>query len=77
MDSLESNHDWFAALAYARLHDLCTEQGYLRRVGSAAGRILRETGAAPGRTQNPQYGWVNTYPSWVLKQAFSEVPPHV
>ncbi|QIZ36590.1 hypothetical protein [Saccharopolyspora sp. ASAGF58] len=60
-------------LGYAKLHDLPTAQGYLRRVGIAAGPVLRETGSAPGKTQHPAYGTVNTYPAWVLERAFADV----
>lgn len=73
VDTLEGNHDWFSALGYAKLHDLTSESGYLKRVGTVAGRILRAAGDTPGKTQHPAYGSVGTYPAWVLEQAFSEV----
>ncbi|SDZ44886.1 DNA-damage-inducible protein D, partial [Saccharopolyspora shandongensis] len=73
VEALEGAHDWFSALGYAKLHDLPTAQGYLRRVGIAAGRVLRETGSAPGKTQHPAYGTVNTYPAWALERAFAGI----
>ncbi|WP_158884070.1 hypothetical protein [Amycolatopsis anabasis] len=74
VDSIEGAHDWYSALAYARLHGFTTERTYLQRVGVHAGRILRQDGEQPGKTQHPAFGTVNTYPAWVLERAFAETP---
>jgi len=74
VDSIEGAHDWFSALAYARLNEFPTERTYLQRVGMRASQILREDGGSPGKTQHPAFGTVNTYPVWVLERAFVDVP---
>ncbi|HEV2782277.1 MAG TPA: hypothetical protein VGX25_23040 [Actinophytocola sp.] len=72
MDAIEGAHDWYSALAYARLNELPTDRVYLQRVGARAGRLLRAEGLEPGKTQHPAYGTVNTYPEWVLERAFAD-----
>lgn len=73
LDAIEGAHDWYSALAYAKLYSLPTERGFLAKVGTRAGQILRDSGSEPGKTQHPAYGTVNTYPDSVLACAFSEV----
>lgn len=73
LDAIEGAHDWYSALAYAKLYGLPTERGFLAKVGVRAGQILRDSGSEPGKTQHPAYGTVNTYPDSVLACAFSEV----
>lgn len=72
--AIEGAHDWMSALGYARINGFVTERTYLQRVGVRAGRILRQDGKQPGKTQHPAFGTVNTYPLWVLERAFGEVP---
>ncbi|WP_410633310.1 hypothetical protein [Amycolatopsis sp. cmx-4-83] len=72
--NVEGAHDWFAALAYAINAGLPTERGFLQRLGTRAGRILRAEGLTPGKAQHPAYGTVNTYPTWVLERAAAEMP---
>lgn len=69
MDGIEGRHDWFAALAYAKMSGLSTERGYLQRLGTAAGRISRRMGFEPAKTQHALYGFVNTYPIAALDGA--------
>jgi DNA-damage-inducible protein D len=69
MDGIEGKHDWFSALAYARINGLSTERGYLQRLGTAAGRISRRMAMEPGKTQHALYGAVNTYPIAALDAA--------
>lgn len=73
VESIEGAHDWWSALGYARMHELPTDRRYLQRIGLHAGRLLREDGGVPGKTQHPAYGTVNTYPEWALERAFAEV----
>lgn len=75
LDSIEGNHDWFAAVAYAKLHNLRSEANYLKRVGSRAAKLLRSQGQEPGQAQHPVWGKVNLYPTDVLAQAFAETQP--
>ncbi|GAA1455216.1 hypothetical protein [Nocardiopsis tropica] len=75
LDAIEGNHDWFAAVAYAKLHNLRSESNYLNRVGVRASKILRAQGQEPGRAQHPVWGKVNLYPVDVLAQAFAEIQP--
>lgn len=72
--AIEGAHDWMSALGYARVNGFVTERTYLQRVGVRAGRVLRQDGKEPGKTQHPAFGTVNTYPLWVLERAFAEVP---
>ena len=44
VEAIEGAHDWFSALAYAKLNDLPTERTSLQCVGARAGRILRDAG---------------------------------
>lgn len=74
VESIEGAHDWWSALGYARMHALPSDRSYLQRVGLHAGRLLREDGGVPGKTQHPAFGTVNTYPEWALERAFAEVP---
>ena len=69
MDGIEGKHDWFAALAYAKMNGLSTERGYLQRLGTAAVRVTRRIGLEPGKTQHGLYGSVNLYPIAALDGA--------
>lgn len=65
LDAIEGKHDWFSAIAYARLNDLPTSTAYLRKLGGCAGRIGRSHGIEPVQVQHQLYGWVNSWPVWV------------
>ena len=65
LDAIEGKHDWFSAIAYARMHGLPTSSDYLRRLGGCAGRIGRTHGVEPTQVQHQLYGWVNSWPAWV------------
>ncbi|WP_349319036.1 phage antirepressor N-terminal domain-containing protein [Mycolicibacterium canariasense] len=65
LDAIEGKHDWFSAIAYARLHDLPTNTKFLQKLGGCAGRIGRSHGVEPTQVQHQLYGWVNSWPAWV------------
>lgn len=65
LDAIEGKHDWFSAIAYARMHDLPTHTNYLRKLGACAGRIGRSHGIEPTQVQHQPWGWVNSWPAWV------------
>lgn len=65
LDAIEGKHDWFSAIAYARLNGLPTNSNYLRRLGACAGQIGRSHGVEPTQVQHQLYGWVNSWPAWV------------
>ncbi|MBN7377784.1 phage antirepressor N-terminal domain-containing protein [Mycobacteroides abscessus] len=65
LDAIEGKHDWFSAIAYARLHALPTSTQFLRKLGGCAGRIGRSHGIEPTQVQHQLYGWVNSWPAWV------------
>lgn len=65
LDAIEGKHDWFSAIAYARLNGLPTNSAYLRKLGSCAGQIGRSHGVEPTQVQHQLYGWVNSWPAWV------------
>jgi len=65
LDAIEGKHDWFSAIAYARLHDLPTSTQFLQKLGGCAGRIGRGHGVEPTQVQHQLYGWVNSWPAWV------------
>lgn len=65
LDAIEGKHDWFSAIAYARLNDLPTSSQYLKKLGGCAGRIGRSHGIEPTQVQHQLYGWVNSWPAWV------------
>ncbi len=65
LDAIEGRHDWFSAVAYARLHELPTNTKYLRKLGACAGRVGRNRGVEPTQVQHQLYGWVNSWPAWV------------
>lgn len=65
LDAIEGKHDWFSAIAYARLNNLQTSTPYLKKLGGCAGRIGRTHGVEPTRVQHQLYGWVNSWPAWV------------
>lgn len=69
IDGIEGNHDFFAALAYAKMNGLSTERGYLQRLGTAAARITRRMGVGIGKAPHALYGHVNTYPIAALDEA--------
>jgi len=69
MDSVESKHDWFAALAYAKMNRLPTDIASARRLGTAASRLMKRMGQKPAPMQHPIWGTVNTYPIAVLDEA--------
>lgn len=55
LDAIEGKHDWFSAIAYARLHDLPTNTKYLQKLGGCAGRIGRSHGIEPTQVQHQLY----------------------
>ena len=65
LDAIEGKHDWFSAVAYARLNGLQTSTAYLRKLGACAGQIGRSRGIEPTQVQHQLYGWVNSWPVWV------------
>lgn len=65
LDAIEGKHDWFSAIAYARLHNLPTSTTYLRKLGACAGQVGRSRGVEPTQVQHQLYGWVNSWPAWV------------
>jgi len=65
LDAIEGKHDWFSAIAYARLNGLPTNTAYLRKLGACAGQIGRTRGVEPTQVQHQLYGWVNSWPAWV------------
>lgn len=65
LDAIEGKHDWFSAIAYARLNGLPTNSDYLKRLGGCAGRIGRSHGVEPTQVQHQLWGWVNSWPAWV------------
>lgn len=65
LDAIEGKHDWFSAVAYARLHELPTSTKFLQKLGGCAGRIGRSHGIEPTQVQHQLYGWVNSWPAWV------------
>lgn len=67
--AIEGRHDWFSALAYARLHSLPTSHTWLNRLGVTAGRIGRSHGMQPHKTQHSLFGEVNMWPEWVWAAA--------
>ncbi|WP_432091793.1 hypothetical protein [Streptomyces sp. NRRL F-5630] len=71
--ALEGRHDWFTALAHARLHGHPTDRRYLARIGRRATTLLRAQGEEPQPRQDATFGSVNTYPVAVLETAFAEV----
>lgn len=73
VEAIEGRHDWFTALGYAKLTDRPTDRPYLIKVGTRAGRILRERGEQPVKRQDATFGSINTYPADVLEQAFEQV----
>lgn len=71
--ALEGHHDWFTALAYARVHGHATERAYLARVGRRAAQLTRASGEEPHPRQDATFGTVNTYPVAALTAAFAAV----
>lgn len=71
LDAIEGRHDWFAAVGYAKLHDIPnTSTQYLAKVGRQAASIARAQGIEPVPVQHALYGRVNTLPAWVWEIAF-------
>lgn len=73
VEAIEGRHDWFTALAYAKLTDRATDRPYLAKVGRRAAQILRARGEQPVPRQDATFGSINTYPSDVLAEAFEAV----
>lgn len=69
IDGIEGNHDFFAALAYAKMNGISTETRFLARLGTAASRITRRMGIETGKAPHALYGHVNTYPIAALDEA--------
>lgn len=73
VSAIEGQHDWFTALAHAKLTDRPTDRPYLSRVGAKATRLLKARGEEPVKRQDATFGSINTYPADVLEQAFEAV----
>ncbi|OZM75083.1 hypothetical protein CFN78_02600 [Amycolatopsis antarctica] len=69
LDSIEGQHDWFAALAYAKYVGLNTSLEFVKRLGREATRVCRENGVTPSQSQHQLYGQVGCYPRWALDEA--------
>ncbi|WP_053122579.1 BRO family protein [Mycolicibacterium conceptionense] len=69
LDAIEGKHDWFSALAYARLHKLQTGAQWLAGFGRMATTVARGFGIAPDKVQHAHFGEVNSYPEWVWDDA--------
>lgn len=71
LDAIEGRHDWFAAVGYAKTHDIPnTSTQFLSKVGKQAATIARANGIEPVPVQHALYGRVNTLPAWVWEIAF-------
>ncbi|AOD23827.1 phage antirepressor [Rhodococcus sp. p52] len=71
LDAIEGRHDWFAAVGYAKTHDIPnTSTQFLAKVGRQAASIARANGIEPVPVQHALYGRVNTLPAWVWEIAF-------
>jgi DNA-damage-inducible protein D len=73
--AIEGAHDWFTALAYAKLNGHPTNRPFLAKVGKRATALLHGRGEEPVPRQDATFGKVNTYPLDVLEQAFEAVSP--
>jgi len=73
--AIEGKHDWFSALAYARINGLQTSTAFLRRLGSCASRIAKAQGVEPNRVQHQLYGMVNSYPAYIWDLAAEGFEP--
>lgn len=73
IDAIEGRHEWFAALGYARLNNLATDEPSLRRLGQKASAIARSHDIAANRVQHGHYGYVNQFPAWVWDLAIQEL----
>lgn len=69
VDGIEQRTGWFVALAYAKLNKLPTDTKSLRRLGVEASRIARREGIAPAQVPNEAYGFVNSYPEEIWREA--------
>lgn len=63
--AIEGKHDWFSALAYARINGLPTHTAFLRKLGMCASNIARAERVEPNRVQHQLFGTVNSYPVWI------------
>lgn len=72
IDAIEGRHEWFAALGFARLNGLNTDESSLRRLGQKASAIARSHDIEPNRVQHAHYGYVNQFPAWVWELALQE-----
>jgi DNA-damage-inducible protein D len=70
VSGIEGEHDWFAALGYAKLNGYKTDRNYLASVGKMATRLMRERGEEPHKRQDATFGAINVYPAYVLREAF-------
>lgn len=69
VDGIEQRTGWFVALAYAKLHSLPCDKKSLQMLGKEAARIARRESVEPGRVPNEAYGFVNSYPEAIWKEA--------
>lgn len=69
LDGIEGKHDWFSALAFAKLNGLPTYTKFLAKLGTCASMIARAHDISPDKVQHAHYGTVNSYPEWIWKLA--------
>ncbi|MFI7191411.1 phage antirepressor N-terminal domain-containing protein [Nocardia nova] len=69
LDAIEGQHGWYAALAYARLHNLNTSTQFLNRLGKQASLIAKAHGVEPVKVPHALFGTVNSYPEWIWEKA--------
>lgn len=69
VDGIEQRNGWYVALAYAKINKLPRDTKSLRRLGIEASRIARRDNVEPHQVPNEAYGFVNSYPEEIWREA--------
>lgn len=70
LDAIEGKHEWFSALAYAKMNGRDTSSTALNVIGRKASAIAKTAGLEPNKVQHQLFGLVNAFPSWVWDAAY-------
>jgi anti-repressor protein len=67
--------DFFAVSGYAVICNLSIGRDEAAKLGKQASAICKDYNIRPDKIRDPKWGYINSYPEWVLRQVFEKNGP--
>ncbi len=64
--------DFFAVSGYAVICNLSIGRDEAAKLGKQASAICKDYNIRPDRIRDPKWGYINSYPEWVLREVFEK-----